>query len=143
MAQFARLSPATVLIVEHEALIRRELRVRLEEWGYTVLEAVDADEAIQLLDVHREIEVLLTDKEIPGSMDGVRLAHHVRDRWPPVKIIVSSGSRDIRPSDLPEGASLLPKPYSPDCLAGVLSEFDSHGRTPGASRSAILAKRPA
>jgi CheY-like chemotaxis protein len=118
------------LIVEHEALIRGELRDRLEEWGYTVLEAVDADEAIQILNAHREIELLLTDIKMPGSMDGVRLAHHVRDRWPPVKIIVSSGSRDIQLSDLPQGASLLPKPYSPDCLAGVLAEVDGLGRRP-------------
>lgn len=132
MAQVARLSSATILIVEHEALIRRELRVRLEEWGYAVLEAVNAGEAIRLLDLHREVAFLLTDKEMPGSMDGVRLAHHVRDRWPPVKIIVSSGSRDIQLSELPEGASLLPKPYSPDSLAGVLAEFGSRGQTPGA-----------
>jgi len=140
MAQFDRLSPATILIVEHEALIRLELRVRLEELGYAVLEAVDADEAIHLLDTHREVAFLLTDKEMPGSMDGVRLAHHVRGRWPPVKIIVSSGSRDIQLSELPEGASLLPKPYSPDSLAGVLAAFASGGRTPGTSSTARNAR---
>lgn len=70
--------------------------------GLTVLTANDADEAIQILDSHPEIELLLTETRIPGGcMDGVQLAHHVRARWPPLTIIVMSGLTDTELSDLP------------------------------------------
>lgn len=82
MAQSASLYPATILIVENEAIVRMELAAQLTALGLKVLVAGDADEAIDLLDAHAEIELLLTDVTMPGSMDGVRLAHHVRKRWP-------------------------------------------------------------
>ena len=94
MARSHRLMPTTVLVVENEALVRLEVADRLARLGLLVLVASDADEAIVLLDAHPEIDVLFTDIRMPGSMDGVRLAHHVRNRWPPVRIIVASGMID-------------------------------------------------
>ena len=132
MAQSARLSPPTVLIVENEALVRLELGHRLVEMGMTVLTASDADEAIALLDTHPEIEILLTDITMPGSMDGIRLAHHVRERWPPVKIIVTSGMVETELSDLPRDSVFLPKPYGPDTLTEALAHvMDSGPRVAG------------
>jgi CheY-like chemotaxis protein len=130
MAQFTRLSPATILVVENEALVRLELADRLARSGMTVLVASDADEAIVLLDTHPEIEVLFTDIRMPGSIDGVRLAHHVRDRWPPVKIIVASGMTDAALRELPQGSLFLSKPYAPEALAGALAQVMS-GSGPG------------
>jgi CheY-like chemotaxis protein len=130
MAQFSRLTPATILVVENEALVRLELADRLARSGLTVLVASDADEAIVLLDAHPEIEVLFTDIRMPGSMDGVRLAHHVRDRWPPVKIIVASGMTDAARRDLPHGSLFLRKPYAPEVLAGALAQMMT-GSGPG------------
>jgi CheY-like chemotaxis protein len=121
MAQFARLSPATILVVENEALVRLELADRLASSGLTVLVASNADEAIVLLDAHPEIEVLFTDVRMPGSMDGVRLARHVRDRWPPVKIIVASGMMGAELRDLPPGSLFLSKPYAPEALAAAMA----------------------
>ena len=111
MAQFKRLAPATVLIVENEALVRLELAHHLGQAGMLVLAANDADEAIALLDKHPEIELMVTDVRMPGSMDGIRLAHHVRDRWPPVKIIVASGRLETELSELPSGSVFLAKPF--------------------------------
>jgi DNA-binding NtrC family response regulator len=127
MAQFARLSPATILIVESEVVVRMELADRLRGTGLTVLTASDADGAIILLDSHPEIELMVTDIRMSGDMDGLRLAHHVRDRWPPVKIIVTSGNGNIRAADLPRGAIFLSKPVSPASLSMALARMTGDG----------------
>jgi DNA-binding NtrC family response regulator len=126
MAQFARLSPPTILIVESEALVRLELAERLGDTGLAVLTANDAD-AIVMLDLHPEIELMMTDIRMGGDMDGLRLAHHVRDRWPPVKIIVTSGMGHIRAADLPRGAVFLPKPFSPASLSLIMARMTGDG----------------
>jgi CheY-like chemotaxis protein len=112
--------PKTVLIVEHEALVLLELAAQLADMGLIVLTARDADEAIALLDARPEIRLLLTDIRMPGSMDGIRLAHHVRRRWPPVRIIVISGLVDTQLSQLPDDCLFLAKPYRPEGLAEAL-----------------------
>ena len=100
-----------VLIVEDEPLIRMDAASMAEEAGFTVYEAAHADEAIAMLEKHAEIRLVFTDINMPGSMDGVKLAHYVRGRWPPVKIIVTSGQMKIREDDLPAGAVFVAKPY--------------------------------
>ena len=75
-----------VLIVEDEALVRMTAVDMIEEAGFEILEAANADEAILLLEARRDITVLFTDIEMPGSMDGLGLAQAVRGRWPPIKI---------------------------------------------------------
>ena len=112
MAQFARLTPVTILVVENEAIVLLEFADWLTDNGLTVLTASDADEAITLLDAHPEIEVLMTDINMPGSMDGIRLAHHVRGRWPPLKIVVVSGRLQTQLSELPDGSVFVPKPVA-------------------------------
>ena len=64
---------------------------------------------------------VITDIHMPGSMDGLKLAHFVKDRWPPIKIIATSGHAKIAESDLPEGSRFLPKPYA---LAEIGSAID-------------------
>jgi CheY-like chemotaxis protein len=103
---------AVVLIVEDEFLVRMGTRDAVETAGFDVLEAGDADEAIALLTARNDISLIFTDVHMPGSMDGLKLAHFVRDRWPPVKIVATSGRARISDSDLPEGGRFLPKPYS-------------------------------
>jgi len=121
MAQFAPLNPATILVVENEAMIRLELIDWLSDLGLVVLAANNADEAIAQLDEHPEIELMMTDIRMPGSMDGARLAHHVRGRWPPVKIIVASGWADAQHRDLPKGSIFVPKPFELGGLWKTLS----------------------
>ena len=121
MAQFNRLKPATILIVEDDVLVQLELASWLEELGHPVFTANNADEAIALLEIHPEIDRLLTDIRMPGSMDGVRLAHYVAGRWPPVKIVVLSGILNTALSELPPDSIFVPKPYHPQTLLRALS----------------------
>jgi len=121
-------TPTTVLIVEDEAILRLELTWRLEDMGLTVLTADSADEAIPLLETHPEITVLFTDIKMPGSMDGVRLAHQARRCWPPIKIIVASGMIDTDLTTLPDDSIFLSKPYPPEDLASALAQLTDGGR---------------
>ena len=112
-----------VLIVEDEYLVRTGTRAAVEMAGFDVLEAGDADEAIGILAARNDISLIFTDVHMPGSMDGLKLAHFVRDRWPPVKIVATSARVRIIASDLPEGGRFLPKPYSAADIASTLHEL--------------------
>jgi CheY-like chemotaxis protein len=102
-----------VLVVEDEVLIRMHSADMIRDLGFEVIEAVDADEAVSLLESVPGIKVVFTDIQMPGSMDGLLLAAVVRDRWPPVALLITSGK--VRPpaDDMPAGARFIPKPYSP------------------------------
>src|SRR5260221_3953214 len=100
-----------VLIVEDEALVRMDVASFIEEAGFVVYEAASADEAIQLFGKHQNIRPIFTDVHIPGSMDGLKLAYYVRGRWPPIKIIVTSGQVTVREKVMPSGSVFFAKPY--------------------------------
>jgi CheY-like chemotaxis protein len=109
--------------VEDEFFLRINAVLMIEDAGFDVLEAVDADQAIEILEVRPDIHVIFTDLEMPGSMDGLKLAHAVRGRWPPIKIIATSGRVNVRTTDLPDGGRFLPKPYGPEEIVGTLREL--------------------
>ena len=112
-----------VLIVEDEFLLRIDAVDIVAAAGFEVLEAGNADEAIDILEAQPDITVVFTDIQMPGSMDGLKLAQAIRGRWPPIKIIATSGHPDVGELDLPEGGRFLPKPYSPRQVTGVLREL--------------------
>ena len=86
-----------ILTVEDEFLISEYLRAILEGGGHTVIATFDADEAIKVLERVRDIQLVVTDIDMPGSMDGLRLAAAIRHRWPPIHLIVApSSSADWR-----------------------------------------------
>ena len=114
-----------ILVVEDETLIRWGAVKMAEEAGYEVLDAAGADEAIQILESRNDISLIFTDIHMPGSMDGLNLARAVRNRWPPIKIIVTSGREIPTKSDLPAGALFLPKPYSEVSIGTALRELTS------------------
>ena len=116
-------SRQVVLIVEDEPLVRMTAVDMIEEAGFEVLEATNADEAILLLEARRDIAVVFTDIEMPGSMDGLRLAEAVRGRWPPIKIVATSGKAKLSADDLPSGSRFLTKPYSAREIVGTLREL--------------------
>jgi CheY-like chemotaxis protein len=101
-----------VLVVEDETLIRMDAIEAIEAAGFDVIEAANADQAIAILEQRSDIRLIFTDIHMPGSMDGLRLAHFVKDRWPPIKIIATSGHARIEQSDLPAGSRFLSKPYA-------------------------------
>jgi len=85
--------------------------------------AASAEEAIEILEARLDITVVFTDIQMPGSMDGLKLAAAIRGRWPPIKIVATSGIVDVRKVDLPEGGRFLPKPYSSAEIVGALREL--------------------
>src|SRR6476469_4069427 len=112
-----------VLIVEDELLLRIDAAEMIKAAGFEVVEAANADQAIEVLEARRDITVVFTDIQMPGSMDGLKLARAVRGRWPPIKIVATSGRLNVGEMDLPEGGRFLPKPYSPTQVAGMLREM--------------------
>ena len=80
-----------VLIVEDEFLLRMDAVEMIAAAGFEVVEAGNADQAIEILEARRDITVVFTDIQMPGSMDGLKLARAVRGRWPPIKIVATSG----------------------------------------------------
>lgn len=114
---------SVVLVVEDEYLIRSNAAEMIAEAGYDVVEAGNADEAIAVLEARPDIHVVFTDIQMPGSMDGLKLAHFVRGRWPPIKIIATSGHHKFQDGDLPEGGLFLPKPYSFYRISTILREL--------------------
>jgi CheY-like chemotaxis protein len=116
-----------ILIVEDEFLLRMDAAAMIADAGFAVVEAANADEAIEILETRSDIAVVFTDIQMPGAMDGLRLARSVRGRWPPIKIVTTSGHLTVADTDLPEGGRFLPKPYSAHEVTCVLREVMAGG----------------
>lgn len=119
---FDHTSPV-VLVVEDDLILRLDVVYTLQTEGFAVIEAGNADQAIQILEARSDIRIVFTDIQMPGSMDGIKLAACVRDRWPPVDIIITSGKGDVRPADIPERGLYFPKPVSPNELVSAIRGF--------------------
>ena len=115
-------APQVILIVEDDHLLKLLTVDMLEEAGFVTVEAGSADEAVAILESRLDIALVLTDIDMPGSMDGLKLAHAVRNRWPPIKIIVVSGRARPSEVDLPALSRFFAKPYS---LDAIISEIHS------------------
>ncbi len=113
----------TVLVVEDEFLIRMDITTLLEDEGFAVHEAADADEAIAILHANHDIKVMFTDIDMPGTMDGLKLAAAVRDRWPPVQIIVTSGHWQLSDDKLPVQGRFFSKPYDHSRVLSAIREM--------------------
>jgi two-component system, response regulator PdtaR len=123
-----------ILVVDDIPLIRMGAVDLLTEAGFQVVEAESADEAIRTLESRPDIHLVFTDVGMPGTMDGVKLSHYIRDRWPPVKLIVASGQTILAESQLPAGARFFAKPYDDGAIIGaiigMLSEEDGERARP-------------
>ena len=116
-------SRPTVLIVEDEFLIAISVATVFQKAGFETIEASNADEAIAILK-KRDVDLIFTDVRMPGSMDGLKLARYARDRWPPVKIMVTSGHHMVQNGDLPDGGVFLPKPYTDAAVVAAISRLN-------------------
>ena len=113
-----------ILIVEDDDVTRMDAAVMIRDAGFDVLEAANADEAIRLLESSLPIEVVFTDIEMPGAINGQRLAHAVRDGWPPMHIVATSGHFDLPTFGvLPDGVRFLPKPYLHAAVTRTLDDL--------------------
>lgn len=115
-------SPPAVLIVEDEPMTRMVAADAISDTGMRIREAGDAKEALQILDNHSDIDILFTDIEMPGPMDGLGLAEQVHEDRPDVELIVTSGATKVDDSDLPDNGTFLPKPYRTTRLVEIVKE---------------------
>jgi two-component sensor histidine kinase/CheY-like chemotaxis protein len=104
-------SPANVLVVEDEMVLRMRAVNLVEDAGFTAVEAVNADEALAILESRSDISLLFSDIQMPGSMDGLKLAYAVHSRWPSIKIILVSGHVDLSEADRPFDSRFFGKPF--------------------------------
>jgi CheY-like chemotaxis protein len=123
MVQATKVNKPVVLVVEDETLIRMDIVDQIEAAGFEALQASNADEAIAILERNLNIHIVFTDVDMPGSMDGVKLAQAVRGRWPPIKIVVTSGQFKVRDEDIPAGGLFFDKPYNPTDVIRSLREL--------------------
>ena len=107
----AVMSLPLVLVVEDEVLVRLHAVSLLEDAGFSTVQAGSADEAIALLEARKDIRIVFTDIHLPGSMDGLRLAHAIRHRWPPIELVLTSGQTKVSDENLPVRGLFLEKPY--------------------------------
>ena len=116
-----------VLVVEDEALIRMSAVQMVEDAGFTVVDACNADEAIEILQTRSDIRAVFTDINMSGgSMDGWKLAHAIRGRWPPIHLIVTSGLYAPEKGQLPAKGLFIRKPYSAEQVTAALHELFGH-----------------
>ena len=118
--------PAVVLVVEDEMMLRMRAVDMVEDAGFTSIEAVDADEAIAILESRSDIALLFTDIQMPGQMDGLGLAHTVHDRWPPIKIILVSGQLKLTESDIPADSHFFGKPIESVAMIAEMRNLIGH-----------------
>jgi two-component system, response regulator PdtaR len=118
-----RPDPAAILVVDDEPLLRMVLVDAFEDDGYHVTEAASAAEALDVLKARPEIRVVITDIQMPGSMDGLRLARYIDDAYPPIALIVASGAVTPSATDLPGKAIFMQKPVDTRALLRLVGEL--------------------
>jgi CheY-like chemotaxis protein len=114
-----------ILIVEDEALVRLSAVGMLEDAGFRMIEAVNGNEALELLEADSDVQLLFTDINMPGAINGLALAERVHDRWPHIGIILASARPIQRPHELPAGSRFEQKPYSPATVVRHARELTS------------------
>lgn len=114
---------AVAVVAEDELVILMDLAENLRDLGFAVVETTDAAGALSALAEHDNVGLLVTDVHMPGAMNGFALAREVSARWPGMKVVVCSAYVRPKPSQMPEGARFLDKPYSARLLADLLSDM--------------------
>jgi two-component sensor histidine kinase/ActR/RegA family two-component response regulator len=120
-------SLTNVLVVEDEMVLRMRAVDIVEDAGFTAVEAVNADEALSILETRSDIAMLFSDIQMPGSMDGLKLAHAVHDRWPSIKIILVSGLVKVTDTDKPADSRFFGKPLDVKQMIAELREMVGAG----------------
>jgi len=118
----------TILVVEDEPLLCMDISDALSATGYEVIAVTNADDAIRVLEFRNDIHTIFTDIDLPGSTDGLKLAAAVRDRWPPVNIIVTTGKNAPRHDEMPENSLFIAKPYRSAEVLEAVRSFDNSAK---------------
>ena len=114
-----------VLVVEDEPVLRMMAVDMVEGAGFAVVEAADATQAVEILEARSDIRIVFTDIDMPRGMDGMKLAACIRDRWPPIEIILTSGHVSIEDVDMPPRSVFFSKPYRHDQVVAAMRRFAS------------------
>ncbi len=123
MGQSIPAASSVILVVEDEPLQLMMAVDLVETAGFDVVEARSADEAVRILENRLDIRVVFTDIDMPGGVDGMKLAATIRDRWPPIELIIISGKRRPQPDDLPARGVFFSKPYRREEVTTALRRF--------------------
>lgn len=121
MTRIAEPIRATILVVDDDALTLMTAIMIVEDAGYIVIAARDAEGAMQALRRHAQIAALFTDIQMPGMMDGLALARETHRVWPAIRILLTSGDAHPLAADMPDQGQFLRKPYTPGQVVGGLS----------------------
>lgn len=105
---------ASIMIVEDDILVSMCIEDALIDAGHRVTSATNADRAVEMLTSDAVFDIVITDVNMPGSMDGLRLAAVIRERWPPIRLIIASGRHRPSAGEMPSNSIFLPKPFLPD-----------------------------
>ena len=116
-----------VLVVEDEMVLRMRAVDMVEDAGFTAVEAINADEALAILESRSDISLLFSDIQMPGSIDGLKLAHAVHDRWPSIKIILVSGLVKVSDEDRPSDSRFFGKPLAVKQMIAELQDMIGAG----------------
>ena len=108
-----------IAVIDDDQSFRVALVESLSSLGYGAVGYASAEDYIGLIG-GKSFDCVVTDIHMPGSMDGLKLAHAVRNRWPPIKIIVTSGRETVAEQDLPAGGRFFAKPYDPSEIKDAL-----------------------
>ncbi len=119
--------PTTVLVVEDEMVLRMRAVDIVEDAGFTAVEAVNADQALAILEARSDIALLFSDIQMPGSIDGLMLAHAVHERWPGIKIILVSGQVNVSDADKPANSRFIGKPLDVKQMVAELQAMMGNG----------------
>src|SRR3982074_1528673 len=116
-----------VLVVEDEMLLRMRAVDMVEDAGFAAVEAIKSGGALALLESRSDIELLFTDIQMPGSMDGLKLAYAVHERWPLIKIILVSGQLTLSDADKPADSRFFGKPLDVKHMIAEMQDMMSKG----------------
>jgi CheY-like chemotaxis protein len=123
MASSKPLPRPIVLVVEDESLLRMHAVALIEDAGFDTVEAWNADQAVAILEARTDIRVVFTDIDLPGSMDGMKLAAAIRNRWPPIELILTSGYKAPGIDAIPARTVFFPKPYQDIEVLSAIKAF--------------------
>lgn len=114
-----------ILVVEDEPLLRMAAVDMVEDAGFEAVEAADATEAVHILETRLDIRIVFTDIDMPNGMDGMKLAACIRDRWPPIMIILTSGQHSAPEVSMPADSIFFSKPYKERDVVAAFRRMDS------------------
>ena len=132
-----------IIVAEDDFIMSEYLSGILAEKGYSVIAVANADDAIAMFEYRDDVRMLITDIDMPGPLNGLNLAATVRDRWPKIKIIITTGKQRPKIEEVPAGSLYLRKPYTPgSVMAAVLSSVLMSSPTMHRTASAPYPKKP-